>query len=276
MSANTKVGVYVDVENVMRNGGYGMQYDVLRKFACRDGAEPMRLNAYVGYDRRRAYKDKRYEKKINSFFAHIRDYGYKVIEKEVKWFRDDEGVEYAKANADLDMAVDAILQSENIDRILLVTGDGDFVQVVRALQNKGCRIEVVAFDNVSSSLRREADMFMSGYLIPNLLPPKDTKKDRTWGEVGSRVRGTCYYYKMPDNFGFMRFLNRIGSLWITDYREDDSPYQTAYFNDSHFIDGFKGFDDLPSRNKLFEFTIYESDRYENQFLAKDIEMICEQ
>ena len=36
------------------------------------------------------------------------------------------------------------------------TGDGDFVQVVRALQNKGCRVEVLAFDNVSEELRREA------------------------------------------------------------------------------------------------------------------------
>jgi len=29
------------------NGGPKMQYDVLRDFACRDGAEPVRLNAYV-------------------------------------------------------------------------------------------------------------------------------------------------------------------------------------------------------------------------------------
>ena len=32
-----KVGIYVDVENITMNGGRGMQYDVLRAFACRGG-----------------------------------------------------------------------------------------------------------------------------------------------------------------------------------------------------------------------------------------------
>lgn len=46
-----KVGVYIDVSNLVMNGGFGMRYEVLRQFACRDGAVPMRLNAYVSFDR---------------------------------------------------------------------------------------------------------------------------------------------------------------------------------------------------------------------------------
>jgi len=63
--------------------------------------------------------------------GHLTDFsvGYKVIEKRVKWFVDEAGNRYGKANADLDMAVDVLLQSENLDRVLLITGDGDFVQV---------------------------------------------------------------------------------------------------------------------------------------------------
>ena len=45
--SNLEVGVFVDVAYLARNGGYGMRYDLLREFACRDGAEPLRLNAYV-------------------------------------------------------------------------------------------------------------------------------------------------------------------------------------------------------------------------------------
>jgi hypothetical protein len=107
-----------------------------------------------------------YREKARSYQSALREIGYKVIEKRVKWFEDEAGNRYGKANADLDMAVDVLLQSENLDRVLLVTGDGDFVQVVRALQNKGCRVEVLAFDNISEELRREADMFVSGYLVP--------------------------------------------------------------------------------------------------------------
>lgn len=74
-----------------------------------------------------------YRDKARAYQSALREIGYKVIEKRVKWFQDEAGNRYGKANADLDMAVDAVLlQSENLDRVLLVTGDGDFVQVVRA------------------------------------------------------------------------------------------------------------------------------------------------
>ncbi len=170
--SNTRVGVYIDVANLTRNGGYGMRYEVLREFACRGNAEPVRLNAYVSYDADRAETDLAYREAQQGFYSLLRDFGYKVIQKNVKWYVDENGTRFGKANADLDLAVDALLQSENIDRVLLATGDGDFVQVVRALQNRGCRVEVVAFENVSADLRREADLFMAGYLIPNLLPAR--------------------------------------------------------------------------------------------------------
>ncbi|MGH2522674.1 MAG: NYN domain-containing protein, partial [Anaerolineales bacterium] len=162
--SNFMVGVFVDVANLARNGGYGMRYDVLREFACRGEAEPMRLNAYVSYDAERSEADSLYRDGQYRFFSMLRDFGYKVIQKNVKWYTDESGNRFGKANADLDLAVDALLQSENLDRLLLATGDGDFVQVVRAVQNKGCRVEVVAFDNVSADLRREADLFVPGYL----------------------------------------------------------------------------------------------------------------
>ena len=80
----------------------------------------------------------------------------------------------------------------------------DFARVVAAVQNKGCRVEVVALDNASFVLRREVDLFMSGYLIPDLVPTVvngGPMPDATeWGEVGSIVRGTCYFHKL--NYGF--------------------------------------------------------------------------
>src|SRR5690606_4456219 len=132
------------------------RYDVLREFAARGDSDPVRLNAYVAFDYSRAQNDSQYRANAFNFHSALRDFGFKVIQKSVKWFTDEAGQSYAKANADLDMAVDALLQSEKLERVLLITGDGDFVQVVRALQNKGCRVEVVAFNNVSAELRREA------------------------------------------------------------------------------------------------------------------------
>jgi len=271
--SNSKVGVYIDAQNISMNGGFGMQFHVLREFACREGAQAIRLNAYVSYDSERAKTDQPYKTKVNAFYFRLRDLGYKVIQKHVKWYIDDAGNRYGKANADLDMAVDALLQSDNLDRILLATGDGDFVQVVRALQNKGCRIEIVAFDNVSSDLRNEADMFTSGYLIPQLLPIAENRRNgKEWGALGSRVRGHCYVYKADQNFGFFRFLTSIApNLWITDARDSDSPYMTAFFHGSNLPPEFSQ-NALPSRNLCFEFTLNEpTDR--KSFAAKDIVLI---
>jgi uncharacterized LabA/DUF88 family protein len=267
--------VYVDVANINRNGGYGMGYEVLREFACRDNGQALRLNAYVSYDAEKARRDPYYFNRTNSFYSVLRDFGYKVIQKEVKWYVDEDGSRVAKANADLDLAVDALLQSENLDRVLLVTGDGDFVQVVRALQNRGCRVEVVAFRNVSAELRREADMFMSGYLIPDLLPIEKDDDENLWGRIDHRVRGICYYHKA--DFGFMRFLKRIdGNLWMTDAKHPDSPYGAAWFHDSSLPVGPNGplAQDLPSRKYVFEFKLVRAEQ-DKGLRAVDVQIVAE-
>jgi hypothetical protein len=40
----------------------------------------------------------------------------------------------------------------------------------------------MAFDNIAQELRREADLFVTGYLIPNLLPFKGLDNPGTWGK----------------------------------------------------------------------------------------------
>lgn len=266
-----KVGVFVDVAYMYRNGGRGLRYDVLREFAGRDDGELLRLNAYVSFDVERADEDDEYREGVHKFYSTLRDYGFKVIKKIVKWYEDDSGNRYGKANADLDLGVDALLQSVNLDRVMIATGDGDFIQVVRALQAKGCRVETIALDNVSTELRYEVDMFMSGYLIPNLIPAK-SNNNAQWGELGSRVRGTCYWYNREQGFGFMRFLDRVApGLWLTDTRHPQSPYKTVYFHDSNLGDGIP-VSQLPSRDLIFEFELGKSLRQEG-WQALDIELV---
>ncbi len=256
-----RIGLYIDVANITRNGGYGMRFDVLRDFACRDHGDPIRLNAYVAYDEDRAKTDHDYRERTFNFHSTLRDYGFKVIEKTVMWYVDEAGNRFGKANADLDMAVDALLQSENLEKVVMATGDGDFVQVVRALQNRGCRVEAVAFQNVSSNLKREVDLYTCGYLIPNLLPVEGSDPKKSWGEPGARVRGVCYTYNRTKNFGFMRYLVRTGpgEIWITDTRRADSPYSTAFAHESAFGAG-TDINQLPSREMIFEFDVTQGEK----------------
>jgi uncharacterized LabA/DUF88 family protein len=246
------VGVYVDVENVARTGGRGMRFDTLREYACRDGGEAIRLNAYLAFDEERAEYDADYRGRATRYHFALRDVGFKVIEKPVQWYTTEEGVRISKANSDLDLAVDILLQSAKLDRVVLVSGDGDFAQVVRALQNMGCRVELIGFQNVSYALRCEADVFLSGFLIPGLLPAP--AKTPAWGEIGSRVRGTCYHYNAEKGFGFLRFLMELDNLTLTDTREPGCPYREAFFHRSQLPAALDpGL--LPSRDMVFEFSL---------------------
>ena len=66
-STSQKIGIYVDAVNIARNGGFGMRFDILRDFACRDGGEPVRLNAYVAHDEEKSKTDKEYREKPLTF-----------------------------------------------------------------------------------------------------------------------------------------------------------------------------------------------------------------
>ncbi|HHH38917.1 MAG TPA: NYN domain-containing protein [Sedimenticola sp.] len=269
--SHLKVGVFVDAENIKFNGGYQMRYDILRRFAARDGGTLLRLNTYLAYDQERAREDGDYARKSRTYQQMVRDFGWKIIVKTVKRFTDDEGNVSTKANADLDLAVDAMLQVENLDLILLVTGDGDFLQLVTALQNRGCRVELLGFRNVSKQLQRQVDAFYRGYLIPDLLPfPQDARNE--WGETGSLVRGVCTKWFPDKGYGFLRFIRGISPhLWVTDPREPESPYASVFCHANELTENVS-VDDLMNRETVVEFRLQQSEVDEG-LIATGVRMV---
>ena len=66
-----------------------------------------------------------------------------------------------KADWDVGITIDAVRITPNVDTIVLVSGDGDFIQLIEYLKNQGKRIEVMAFGrSASSKLREVADEFI--------------------------------------------------------------------------------------------------------------------
>ena len=66
-----------------------------------------------------------------------------------------------KADWDVGITVDAVRIAPSVDTIVLVSGDGDFLQLVEYLKNQGKRIEVIAFGrSASSKLKEEVDEFI--------------------------------------------------------------------------------------------------------------------
>ncbi len=251
-----KTGIYVDAENIRLCGGYGMRYDILADLANYGGSTLLRANCYLAENGERTKEDHEYRQKLYRYHDILRQCGFKVIKKFVKHFVDDEGILTTKANADMDLAIDALLQARNLDRIILLTGDGDFIRLVQALQNMGCRVEVIAFNNVSGELKEEADSFLSGFLIPGLLPI--TNEGRNWH------RGFPINYNADRGFGFMRYY-RMSATGL----EVNSVFfhcsQSSVTSDSLFLDS----------NNIFEFTIVANPDNNNKTEARDIRSIDE-
>lgn len=249
----------MDAENIRYNGGYQLRYDILRRFAARFGGNLLRMNTYIAFDQERAKDDYEYAKRARSYQQMVRDYGWKIIVKYVRRYTDEEGNVTTKANADLDLAVDAMLQSEKLDLVLLVTGDGDFLQVVTALQDRGCRVELLGFRNVSRELQRQVDDYFSGFLIPDLLPISYEPRNE-WGSPGSCVRGICSKWFPDKGYGFLRFIRHIDpNLWITDPRDPESPYESVFCHANELADGVTD-ELLSNRETVLEFYIEKSDK----------------
>lgn len=67
-----------------------------------------------------------------------------------------------KADWDVGITVDAIRISPSVDTIVLVSGDGDFLQLIEYLRNQGKRVEVIAFGRSASAKLKDgaADEFI--------------------------------------------------------------------------------------------------------------------
>lgn len=91
--------------------------------------------------------------------------GYTMVTKPVKEFTDAQGRRKIKGNMDIELAIDMMEIADNVDHILLFSGDGDFRRLVESVQRKGVRVTVVSTVQstpamIADELRRQADHFL--------------------------------------------------------------------------------------------------------------------
>ena len=91
--------------------------------------------------------------------------GFTMVTKPTKEFTDALGRRKIKGNMDIELTVDAMRLVEELDHVVLFTGDGDFRALVAAMQMRGRRVSVVSTlqtqpPMVADELRRQADQFI--------------------------------------------------------------------------------------------------------------------
>ncbi len=139
---NHRVGVFVDMQNLYHSAknlhNARINFAELLKLAVQD-RQVVRALVYVV---------KSGDAEEQAFFDALEKSGLELKMKDLQVFAGGA----KKADWDVGMAVDAISLAKQLDVVVLVTGDGDFVPLVEYLQHNGLIVEAVSFGR-STSLR---------------------------------------------------------------------------------------------------------------------------
>src|ERR1700722_18570027 len=84
----------------------------------------------VENDRKRAQQQ--------GFIRMLNRNGYQVVRKPVNVFADGN----TKADINVELAIDMLSIARRCDRVILVTGDSDFLPLVRAVGQRGVRVQI--------------------------------------------------------------------------------------------------------------------------------------
>ncbi|MBI2591633.1 MAG: NYN domain-containing protein [Candidatus Brennerbacteria bacterium] len=78
------------------------------------------------------------------FYLKLKYFGYELHLKPVKLYEQDDGTTKRKANCDVDMAFWLMREKNDFDRAIILSGDGDFLPVLKYLKVAGKEIIVLA------------------------------------------------------------------------------------------------------------------------------------
>ena len=121
------------------------------------------LNAYI--IRTPDANSEKFEEKLISF-------DYKLSIKQAQVISDDEGNRvYSNTNQDIAICIDCMLNVNNFDKWVLMSGDGDFIDLCKYLKKKDKFIEVWSFPGVCFNKRfcdyADQIIFMSDKFLYN-------------------------------------------------------------------------------------------------------------
>ncbi|MFC1638649.1 NYN domain-containing protein [Patescibacteria group bacterium] len=191
---NQRVGVFIDVQNLYYSAkalyGRKVSFGEVLKTAVAD-RQLIRALAYVV----RATGEEQ------PFFDALYERGLETKERELQEFHGGA----KKADWDVGITVDAIRIGEILDVVVIVSGDGDFVELVEYLKHHGRQVEVIAFrQSASSKLIEAADDFVDlsenkdKYTIKgSMRRPAGRKKDVVTDDAKRDLQGEKLDAKKP-------------------------------------------------------------------------------
>lgn len=136
-----RVAVFVDVQNMYYSAKnlYGKKVNFA--MLLRKAVGNRRLVRAIAYAIKADVSDEQ------NFRGALNSIGYEVKTKDLQVFYGG----HKKGDWDVGIAMDTIRIANKVDTIVLVSGDGDFADLVVYLKGMGCRVEIVGFEKTTSS-----------------------------------------------------------------------------------------------------------------------------
>ena len=146
-----RIGVFVDVQNMYYSARNLHKKKVNFKSLLKDVISNRQLIRAIAYVIKADVKDE------TQFYDALERMGFEVKAKDIQVFYDGS----KKGDWDVGIAMDVMRLAPKLDVVVLVSGDGDFTDLLEHAKSLGCRVEVVAFaKSTSHTLIEAADFFM--------------------------------------------------------------------------------------------------------------------
>ena len=78
------------------------------------------------------------------FYLKLKEFGYELYLKPVKLYEQEDGSTKRKANCDVDMTFRLMKEKGSFDRVIILSGDGDFLPVLKYLRKQEKEIVILA------------------------------------------------------------------------------------------------------------------------------------
>lgn len=216
---NQRLAVLVDVQNIYypaKSLGDKVNFhSLLKRFQSR---QLVRAIAYVV---------EAPDVDVSPFVSALHNIGFEVRVKPMKVFEDGT----RKGDIHLLLALDALSLADKVDAMCLVTGDGEYVDLVHLLRAHGVKVEVMSFkSNTSSELLRVADEHfpMNEEYLLGFGVRGDERGDRTRPYAEDRPSRPPLAARDPRGFN-----GREGQTGLDGFRRDDR-YTSRPLRDERF------------------------------------------
>jgi len=139
--SDQKVAVFVDIQNMYYSGKNLFNRKLNFGMLLKKAVSNRRLIRALAYVIKADMPDE------GNFHDALKNVGFEVKSKDLQTFYGG----HKKGDWDVGIAMDTIRLASKVDTIVIVSGDGDFADLVVYLKGLGCRVEIIGFEKTTSS-----------------------------------------------------------------------------------------------------------------------------